>query len=126
MLRQYSVRLRLHYIASRRGWETRWRFLSGTRHRNHPRREVLKGCLKARVSNVSEEEHRDVMNRAFRQACARLGMTGSIPIIEPVAIWILELARLGDFDIDRLVDAAVATFEEGGVKGSERWWHLLP
>jgi hypothetical protein len=33
----------------------------------------------------------------------------------------LELARLGEVDIDRLVDAAVATFDEGGAKGSQRW-----
>jgi hypothetical protein len=44
-------------------------------------------------------------------------MTGSTPVIELVAVRILELARLGDFDIDRLVDAAVATFEEGRVSG---------
>jgi tripartite-type tricarboxylate transporter receptor subunit TctC len=57
---------------------------------------VLEGCIKARVSNVSEEEHRDVMNRAFRQACARLGMTGSTPIIELVAIRILVARALAD------------------------------
>jgi hypothetical protein len=61
------------------------------------------------------------MNRAFRQACARLRITGSTPVIELVAVRILELARLGEVDIDRLVDAAVATFDEGGAKGSQRW-----
>jgi hypothetical protein len=60
---------------------------------------------------LSEDERRDAMNRAFRQACARLGATGSTPIVELVAIRILELARAGEFDIDRLIDAAVATFE---------------
>jgi hypothetical protein len=66
---------------------------------------------------LGEVEHRDALNRAFRQACAQLGMTGSTPVIELVAVRILELARLGDFDIYRLVDAAVATFEEGRVSG---------
>ena len=70
---------------------------------------------------MSEEEYRDAMNRAFRQACARLRITGSTPVIELVAVRILELARLGEVDIDRLVDAAVATFDEGGAKGSQRW-----
>jgi hypothetical protein len=70
---------------------------------------------------LSEEEYRDAMNRAFRQACARLRITGSTPVIELVAVRILELARLGEVDIDRLVDAAVATFDEGGAKGSQRW-----
>jgi hypothetical protein len=60
---------------------------------------------------LSEEEYRDAMNRAFRQACARLELTGATPLVELVAVRILELARLGEVDIDRLVDAAVATFE---------------
>ena len=50
-----------------------------------------------------------------------VGITGSTPVIELVAVRILELARLGEVDIDRLVDAAVATFDEGGAKGSQRW-----
>jgi hypothetical protein len=51
------------------------------------------------------------MNLAFRQACGRLGLTGSTPVIELVAIRILELARAGESDADRLADAAVATFD---------------
>jgi hypothetical protein len=60
---------------------------------------------------LSEDERRDAENRAFAQACARLGLTGSTPLIELVAIRILELARAGEFDPDRLTEAAVATFE---------------
>jgi hypothetical protein len=60
---------------------------------------------------LSEEEYRDAMNRAFRQACARLRITGSTPVIELVAVRILELARDGEFDPDRLTEAAVLTFE---------------
>jgi hypothetical protein len=60
---------------------------------------------------LSEDERREAMNRAFKQACARLGMTGSTPVIELVAVRILELARLGEFDPDRLTEATVSTFE---------------
>ena len=52
------------------------------------------------------------MNRAFKQACARLELTGyTTPVTELVAIRILELTRDGEFDPDRLIEAAVATFE---------------
>jgi hypothetical protein len=37
----------------------------------------------------------DAMNRAFKQACARMGLTGSTPVIEIVAVRILELALKG-------------------------------
>jgi hypothetical protein len=59
---------------------------------------------------VDEDEHREAMNRAFRQACARLELTGS-PVVELVAFRILELARAGESDPDRLTEAAVSTFE---------------
>jgi hypothetical protein len=60
-----------------------------------------------------EENQRpvDVMNLAFKQACRRLGLTGSTPVIELVALRILELARDGEADLDRLTASAVATFE---------------
>jgi hypothetical protein len=51
------------------------------------------------------------MNRAFKQACARMKLTGSTPVIELVAVRILELAYAGEFDPDELTDAVVATFE---------------
>jgi hypothetical protein len=50
------------------------------------------------------------MNRAFRQACARLELTGT-PVVELVAVRILELARDGECDPDKLTDAAVSTFK---------------
>jgi hypothetical protein len=51
------------------------------------------------------------MNRAFKQACARMGLTGSTSVIELVAVRILELAYAGEFDPDELTDAVVATFQ---------------
>ena len=51
------------------------------------------------------------MNRAFRQTCAPFGLTGSTPLIELVAVRILELAREGELDPDRLTEAVVATFD---------------
>jgi hypothetical protein len=57
-----------------------------------------------------ERQRSDAMNRAFKQACARLELTGS-PVVELVAVRILELARAGESDPDRLTEAAVSTFE---------------
>jgi hypothetical protein len=72
---------------------------------------------------LSEDERREAMNRAFKQACARLKLTGrnTMPVAEFVAIRIVELARDGEFDPDRLTDAAVATFEgsQGGGAAGE-------
>jgi hypothetical protein len=59
---------------------------------------------------LSEDERREAMNRAFRQACARLKLTGT-PVVELVAVRILELVRAGESDPDRLTDATVSTFE---------------
>ena len=58
-----------------------------------------------------ERRRSDAMNRAFKRACAQLELTGSTPVIELVAVRILELARDGEFDPDRLTEAAVLTFE---------------
>jgi hypothetical protein len=57
-----------------------------------------------------ERQRSDAMNRAFRQACARLELTGSTPVVELVAIRVVELARAGESDPDRLTEAAVSTF----------------
>jgi hypothetical protein len=40
-----------------------------------------------------------------------LELTGATPLVELVAVRIVELARDGEFDSDRLTDAAVSTFE---------------
>ena len=61
-------------------------------------------------ATLSEDEYREAMNRAFKQACARLQLTGSTPIVELVAVRILELARDGESDPERLTEAAVSTF----------------
>jgi hypothetical protein len=53
----------------------------------------------------------DAMNRAFKQACARMGLTGTTPlIIELVAVRILELAYGGEVDPDKLTATVVAEF----------------
>jgi hypothetical protein len=62
-------------------------------------------------STVSEDECRNAMNHAFWQSCARLGLTGSTPVVELVGVRILELARDGEFDPNRLSEAVVATFD---------------
>jgi hypothetical protein len=62
---------------------------------------------------MSEDVRREAMNRAFRQACVRLELTGSTPVIELVAIRVVELARTGQSDPDRLTEATVSTFFEG-------------
>jgi hypothetical protein len=62
---------------------------------------------------LSEDERREAMNRAFRQACARLELTGrnAMPVAELVAIRILELARDGEFDADKMTETLLAEFE---------------
>jgi hypothetical protein len=61
---------------------------------------------------MNEDQRRaDAMNLAFKQACARLKMTGATPVIELVAVKIVELANAGESDPDRLTECAVATFQ---------------
>ena len=60
---------------------------------------------------MSEDERREAMNRAFKQACDRLELTGSTPVVELVAIRIVELARDGEFDPDKLTETVVAEFD---------------
>jgi hypothetical protein len=61
---------------------------------------------------MNEDQRRvEAMNLAFRQACARLEMTGATPVIELVAVKIVELANAGESDPDRLTESAVATFK---------------
>jgi hypothetical protein len=59
---------------------------------------------------MTEDDRGAILNLAFRKACARLGLTGSTPVIELVALRIVELARTGESDADRLIEATVATF----------------
>jgi hypothetical protein len=55
----------------------------------------------------------DAMHKAFKQACTRLRLTGakSIPVVELVAIRIVELAHAGEFDTDKLTDTVLAEFD---------------
>jgi hypothetical protein len=53
----------------------------------------------------------DVMNVAFKRACMRMGLTGATPVIELVAIRIVELAYAGEFDPDKVTETIVATFD---------------
>ena len=63
---------------------------------------------------MSEDERREAMHKAFKQACARLELTGrnTMPVAELVAIRIVELVRDGESDPERLTEATVSTFEE--------------
>jgi hypothetical protein len=54
----------------------------------------------------------EAMHRALKQAYARMGPMGTTPVIEIVAIRIVELARAGEFDADKLTDIVVAEFDE--------------
>jgi hypothetical protein len=54
----------------------------------------------------------NAMHKAFEQVCARLRLTGAkaIPVVELVAIRIVELAHAGEFDSDKLTATVVAEF----------------
>jgi hypothetical protein len=81
-----------------------------------------KEILSALIADAGGEDYvteatRTILKRAAvlaaeleRRACARLELTGS-PVVELVAVRILELARDGECDPDKLTDAAVLTFE---------------
>jgi hypothetical protein len=61
---------------------------------------------------VDEEQRRvDAMYFTFKQACTRLELTGSTPVIELVAVRIVELAYAGELDPDRLTELTVSTFQ---------------
>ena len=62
------------------------------------------------VANQFRPEEIDVLNVAFKEACIRLKLTGSTPVIELVALRLLELVRAGESDPDRLTEATVFTF----------------
>ena len=71
----------------------------------------VKGELSGNSTLNENQRRADAMHLAFRQACARLELTGSTPVIELVAQRIIELARAGECDPDRLTASAVSTFE---------------
>ena len=53
------------------------------------------------------------MHKAFKQVCTRLRLTGAkaLPVVDLVAIRIVELAREGEFDPDKLTERVVAEFD---------------
>ena len=53
------------------------------------------------------------MHKAFEQVRTRMQLSDAeaFPIIELVAIRIVELAHAGEFDPDRLTESTVATFD---------------
>jgi hypothetical protein len=55
----------------------------------------------------------EAMHAAFERARARLRLTGrnAMPIAEPVAIRIVELAYKGEFDPDKLTNTVLAEFD---------------
>jgi hypothetical protein len=55
----------------------------------------------------------DAMHKAFKRVCTRLRLTGAkaVPVSDLVAIRIVELARDGEFDPDKLTEMVVAEFD---------------
>jgi hypothetical protein len=55
----------------------------------------------------------DAMHKAFEQVRTRLRLTGAkaMPVVELVAIRIVELARDGEFDPDKLTETVLAEFD---------------
>jgi hypothetical protein len=66
--------------------------------------------LRRRAPSIGPDQI-DAMNVAFKRACALMGLTGDTPLVELVALRILELVRDGEFDPVRLTEATVSTFE---------------
>jgi hypothetical protein len=54
-------------------------------------------------------EQLEAMHCALKRASAR--MTGATPVIELIAMRILELARAGEVDADKMTDTVVAEFD---------------
>jgi hypothetical protein len=55
----------------------------------------------------------DAMHKAFEQVRTRMRLTGAkaIPVVELVAIRIVELARDGEFDPDKITETVIAEFD---------------
>jgi len=60
------------------------------------------------------------MHKAFRAVCARMNLKGaeSAPIIELVAIKIVELARAGEFNAEKLIEGVLS--ELGAIGNAAR------
>jgi hypothetical protein len=55
----------------------------------------------------------EAMHKAFEQVRTRMGLTDAkaLPVVDLVAIRIVELAREGEFDPDKLTETVVAEFD---------------
>jgi hypothetical protein len=82
--------------------------------------QTPRACAAQGTSKLSEDrrgsapfspDQVDAMNRAFKLVCTRMGLTGSTPVIELVAVRIVEIALAGEFDPDKLTDTVVAEFD---------------
>jgi hypothetical protein len=54
-------------------------------------------------------DHTKAMHSALKRTAARL--VGASPVIELIAIRIIELAHAGEFDADKLTETIVAEFD---------------
>jgi hypothetical protein len=84
--------------------------LRASRARNFQLSEAING--RSRSAPFFRPDQIDAMHKAFEQVRTRLRLTGpkALPVIELVAIRIVELAREGEFDPDKLTKAVVAEF----------------
>jgi hypothetical protein len=62
---------------------------------------------------IFDPEQIAAMHTAFERVCTRMRLSGTkaAPVIELVAIKIVELARAGEFDPEELTRAAMADFD---------------
>ena len=72
---------------------------------------IFLGRLRDVCSERIRPEEIDVLNVAFKEACIRLKLTGSTPVIELVALRLLEVVRAGESDHGRLTEATISTFK---------------
>jgi hypothetical protein len=83
------------------------------------RRSISTDCLQQEFAMpLTPRFHPDqieAMHQAYEQVRARLRLTGAgakaAPMVERVAIRIVELAHAGEFDPDKLTETVVAEFE---------------
>jgi hypothetical protein len=59
---------------------------------------------------IFDPDQIESMHKAFRVVCTRMRLKGtkSAPIIELVAIKIVELARAGEFDAEKLIEGVLS------------------
>jgi hypothetical protein len=62
---------------------------------------------------IFDRDEITAMHAAFERACAQMQLRGTkaAPVIELVAIRIVELARAGEFDPEKLTSAVIAEFD---------------